>query len=175
MINPQDIIAIGVILRPVGLKGFCAVKSYGETLGNLEIPCKLFVGYKESVIKQIDLIDIELRPQGFVCKFAEYQERELVESLKGQTLFLEKSSLAVPGQDEFYHFELEGMTVITKESGKILGTVFEVHNFPTTDALEVLRPEGFKTMVPFRNEVVDSVDRENKKIFVYERFIEDLL
>jgi 16S rRNA processing protein RimM len=95
--------------------------------------------------------------------------------MRGVYLFMEQESLRALADDEYYAFELEGMSVVTVPGDKPLGTVTEVLSYPTVNALSVQRENAPPLLICLRKEFVEKIDREARRISVFETAIEQIL
>ncbi|MGH7028795.1 MAG: ribosome maturation factor RimM, partial [Stellaceae bacterium] len=84
-------------------------------------------------------------------------DRDRAEALRGLRLYLPRAALPPPGEDEYYHADLIGLTAALADGG-VLGRVSAVHDFGAGDTLEITRPKGPPLMVPFTKAVVPIVD-----------------
>jgi 16S rRNA processing protein RimM len=92
-------------------------------------------------------------------------DRDRAEALRGLRLYLRRSALPPPDEDEYYHADLIGLAV-TLADGTALGTVRAVHDLGAGDTLEVERLAGPPVMVPFTRAVVPVVDLDAGRLFI---------
>ena len=98
-----------------------------------------------------------------VCK--EVQTREQAESMKSTKLYVPRSALPKPDEDEFYYSDLIGLAVELLD-GTSRGKVKAVHDFGGGDILEI-REKGQKDWYhPFTRLVVPRVDVEGGRIII---------
>src|SRR5262249_23046022 len=76
---------------------------------------------------------------------------------RGVRLYVPRTALPETKEDEFYHADLIGLPVETRE-GACLGTVRAVHNFGAGDILELRSEDGSELLLPFSDAVVPDVD-----------------
>jgi len=131
------------------LKSFCAEPEAIETYGPL---------WTEDGTRQFTLEITRAIPQGFAVELSGVDSREAAEALKGVRLFAERDALPSLPDDEFYHADLIGLTVVDT-GGQVLGTVTAVHNHGAGDLLEISGP-GVKgaVLLPFTLANVPTVD-----------------
>ena len=93
-----------------------------------------------------------------VAKVEGITNKEDADKLKGIRLHAKREQLPALPDDEFYHADLIGMTVLDT-GGTVLGKVHAVQNHGASDLLEVM-PEGSSAtiLLPFTNEVIPTVD-----------------
>ena len=95
---------------------------------------------------------------GLVCRAAEVSSKEAADALKGLRLYVRRSALPEPGEDEFYLADLIGLQALTPE-GEPLGRVKAAHDFGAGDLLEIDPGEGRPTFfLPFTRDTVPHVD-----------------
>lgn len=91
-------------------------------------------------------------------------DRNAAEALKGLRLYVPRSVLPAPEEEEFYHADLEGLRAELAEGGE-LGRVRRVVNFGAGDMLEIDRDRG-SVLVPFTRTVVPVVDIPGGRVVV---------
>jgi 16S rRNA processing protein RimM len=171
---PQ-LIAIGQVRKPFGLKGFCYADGFGKALAGLKAPCSVLAGLSETQTRPVVITELKSSPRGFVCRFEGGDDRESAETFRDVFLFIDQSDLAPLKGNEFYHFELEGMTVVTAKSQKTVGTVLNVENFPTVDALNVRKEDGSMIIIALGKGIIEKIDRKNKCVVVSETALEQII
>jgi 16S rRNA processing protein RimM len=93
-----------------------------------------------------------------VAKVEGITNKEMADDLKGIRLFARRDQLPALPDDEFYHADLIGLTVLDT-GGTILGKVHAVQNHGASDLLEIMPSAGGNTiLLPFTREVVPTVD-----------------
>ena len=84
--------------------------------------------------------------------------KEMADDLKGIRLFARRDQLPALPDDEFYHADLIGLTVLDT-GGTVLGKVHAVQNHGASDLLEIMPGTGGNTiLLPFTRAVVPTVD-----------------
>jgi 16S rRNA processing protein RimM len=171
----EEWIAIGIVRRPVGLAGFCAVEPFGATLAALRLPCDVRMGKDIAAAEGVVIKELVVLPNGCRCRFGAKNDRTAVEGLRGFLIYVKEDLLPRPGAGSFYHFELKDAGVYSDRDGGRIGTVVEVHNFPSADTLEVEREGGDSLLLPLTDQVVVAIDSAGKRITVRQSFVEELL
>jgi 16S rRNA processing protein RimM len=148
--NPVQMAVIGA---PHGIKGELRVKTYTgdpEALGDYG-PLYTLDGRSFEILS--------IRPAGnmAVVRFAEVKDRNAAEALTGTELFIERSMLPEPEEDdEFYHADLMGLAV-RDETGATLGKVLAVQNFGGGDILDLMIGGRKGVLIPFTQAAVPEV------------------
>ncbi|MEK0084768.1 ribosome maturation factor RimM [Benzoatithermus flavus] len=98
------------------------------------------------------------RTNGGVIAMAEgIGDRDAALALRGMRLYVPRSKLPEPAEDEFYHEDLIGL-VAEDASGRPIGEVSAVFDFGAGDVLEITGADGKQELVPFTRAVVPTVD-----------------
>jgi 16S rRNA processing protein RimM len=171
----QQRIAIGRVRKPFGLKGHCYVDAFGKALPALRVPSRVLLGRSEGLAAEAMLREKKDTPKGYICRFDAQENVDQAQTLRGMFIFLEKNELPAPEGNEYYHFELEGMTVVAVPEKKVVGVVENVESFPTVDALNVRREDGSSVIISLRQGIIAKIDRENKCINVHGSALEQII
>lgn len=168
-------IAIGRIRRPFALLGVCVTSPFGDTLATIKLPASVLICREDGTGKQtVKIIRRRVDNKGIYCTFDGVDSIDDAELLRDYLIMVEESGIKPKSKGEFFHFDLIGLTVVTDDGAQV-GVVKEVHNYPTTDALDVERPDATIMVIPLSKEALVSVNKLEKKIVVYASFIQDLL
>lgn len=92
-------------------------------------------------------------------------DRNAAEALKGTELFVKRSALEEPEQEEYYHADLIGLRA-EDEEGRHIGTLAAIHNYGAGDVLEISRPDGGDVLVPFTHEFAPTIDIASGRIVI---------
>lgn len=104
-------------------------------------------------------IDVrEVRGGMVIARLEGIGDRNAAEALKGLRLYVARDALPAPEEDEFYHADLLGLTVVMEGDGEV-GTVRAIIPAGATEVLEVDRGPGQETqLVPFTKAAVPEID-----------------
>jgi 16S rRNA processing protein RimM len=153
--NPEHV-CVGEIGAPHGLRGeFCvrsftaeprAVADYGAlSTGRVGPPLRLSViGEKKGALI--------VRADGVAS-------REQAEALRGCRLYVLRTALPRPGDDEYYHADLIGLRAhFEADEGAVPAWVSAVHDYGAGPVLEIARDGRPSVLVPFSRAAVPHVD-----------------
>lgn len=103
---------------------------------------------------------------GFAAKLSGVKTKEQADALKGVRLYAPRDVLPALPDDEYYHADLIGLTVMDT-GGVELGKVSAVMNHGADDLLEVNGP-GLKdgALIPFTRAIVPTVDLTTRRIII---------
>jgi len=96
-------------------------------------------------------------PGAFAARLTGVATREEAEALKGTRLYAPRDRLPPLGDDEYYHADLIGLSVVDT-GGAVLGVVRAVLDHGAGDILEIARPGQPELLLPFTRAVVPTVD-----------------
>lgn len=159
----SDKICVGAISGSFGVNGEIRLKSFcadPETIANYS---------PLTDVKETRIFDIHLsKPvkNGFAAQVEGIVTKEQADALRGIRLFASRDQLPSLPDDEFYHADLIGLTVLDA-GGAVLGKVHAVQNHGASDLLEII-PSGSSdtVLLPFTNAVVPTVDLASKRIII---------
>ncbi len=164
-----ELIAIGRIRRPHGIRGEVVVDLLTDT------PDVLFASGRRVLVGTVGgnpdpkgtTLHIDAsRPfkDSWLIKAREIADRNAAELWRDRYLLLPQDELPPPDEGEVYIHDLIGMRV-EEVSGAPVGTVSEVYELPQGLMLEV-DGERKGALIPFRDEVVTSVDAAQRLIII---------
>lgn len=155
-------ICIAAIAGAFGIKGEVKIKPFTEdaktclTLGPLtdQAGNVILTPVRSRSVKKMLAV---------VCK--EVQTREQAEALKSTKLYVPRSALPKPSEDEFYYSDLIGLPVELLD-GTPRGKIKAVHDFGGGDILEI-KTQGEKDWYhPFTKLAVPRVDVEGGRVII---------
>lgn len=147
-------VCLGTIVGVHGVRGTVRIKSF--TADPAAIAAYGAVS-DESGTRRF-AVDVLGQARGAVlARLSGVADRDAAEALRGLRLYVPRDALPKTNEDEFYHADLIGLPVETKE-GALLGSVRAVHNFGAGDILELRAGDGREFFLPFSDAIVPSVD-----------------
>lgn len=169
------LVPVGKIVRAHGVRGGVKLYAYGESLWLQQAGAKLFL-QPASQSRRSELTLARVRPQGkfLLAEFKELTSMDLAQDVVGEELFLPQDCLPPTTDDEYYHYQLIGLRVVTTE-GKELGILRGIIETPGDDVY-VLEHQGKEVLIPAVGEVICQVDLEQGQMVVDppEGLIDDL-
>ncbi|ODT89469.1 ribosome maturation factor RimM [Phenylobacterium sp. SCN 70-31] len=93
---------------------------------------------------------------GVVARAREVETREEAEALRGLRLYVPRTALPEPDEDEFYITDLVGLSVRDPD-GVVLGRIRSVQDFGAGDLLEIQPEAGASWYLPFTRDAVPEV------------------
>ncbi len=159
----KDRVCVGAIAGAFGVRGEAKIKSFTDdpaaiaTYGPLE---------SEDAVRRFDVKVTRTIKGGFAARLSGVATREEAEALKGTRLYVDRSVLPPPDEDEFYYADLLGLRV-EDESGVLLGKIKAIQEFGAGDMIEYSPAEGGESvLLLFTREIVPTVDVQGGRIVV---------
>jgi 16S rRNA processing protein RimM len=147
--DDQD--ALAAIAGAHGISGEVRLKLFAESADSLKRHEQVRVGDRF-----LTLVSLK-GDRTPIARFAGISDRNSAEALRGQLVTIPRSALPPLEEGEYYHADLIGLPC-EGPGGEPLGRVVAVEDFGAGDLLEIEKPDGRRTMVPFRPGVADLVE-----------------
>ena len=159
---PEGFLCVGVITGAKGLRGEVRVKSFTEAPEDLAA----YGPVSDATTTRTFRVKVVGTAQGQVtARLSGIDDRTAAEALKGLRLYVPRTALPAPDEDEFYHADLVGLSV-ELTGGEALGTVKAVHDYGAGTSLEVTGGSRGLVMVPFTKAVCPVVDLTAGRVVV---------
>ncbi len=151
----NDRIIVGTIAGAFGVRGDVRVKSYCADPADIARYTPLTT--QKGHVFRVLVIKGDA-PGALVARIEGIDTKEEADALRGVELYAERTRLPRLPDDEFYHADLIGLSVVDT-GGKPLGTVRAVLNLGAGDILEIQAPGASETiLLPFTLAAVPTVD-----------------
>ena len=145
-------IALDAMRSGDGGKGELRLKLFTDSVENLARHKRVAIG---GVERKLEVV----RPgsTGAIARIAGIADRAAAEALRGSLVEVERSALPPLEEGEYYHTDLIGLPWVDAGGGE-LGRVVAVENYGAGDLLEVKRPDGKSSLIPFKPGIADLED-----------------
>lgn len=167
MATREDLVIVGRVRRPHGVRGELVVELMTDEPDVVYASGRRVFGgtFDGDAGEDAPTLTVtESRPfkDGLLVQFREIGDRNQAAMWNGRHLLVPEDELAPLEEGEVYVHELKGMTV-QLSSGEVVGTVADVFEVPQGLLLDVAR-KGGTVLVPYSDEVVVDVDREQRVV-----------
>lgn len=146
---PENLVTLAAIMGAHGINGEVRLKLFAETVESIARYEKVQVGEGQLTLKSV-----KAGGGTPIARFAEINDRNQAEALRGQLLTVPRSALPPLEEGEYYHADLIGLPC-QDSTGNPLGSVVAVENFGAGDIIEIEKTDGKRAMVPFRAGIAD--------------------
>lgn len=159
----QDLVVVGVLLGAHGVRGDVRVKSFtSDPAALFDYAPFLFEGGEAA----IEPVKVRSAKDHFIITPDRPRQKEDWDSLKGTKLYVPRTVLPVPEEEEYYIEDLVGLDVFSGGTEPI-GKVKAMLNHGAGDLVEIQNKAGGKPiLVPFTLEDVPVVDLAQRRIVV---------
>jgi 16S rRNA processing protein RimM len=147
-------VALAAVAGAHGVKGELRLKLFSDSVESLARHSHLYVGGRLSALK-----DIKDGGKTAIARFEGISDRTQAEALRGELVEVDRNALPPLQEGEYYHADLVGLPCVD-EGGNALGIVVAVENFGAGDLLEVERPDGKRSLIPFREPMARLVEEK---------------
>jgi 16S rRNA processing protein RimM len=146
-------VTLAAIIGAHGIAGEVRLKLFGEGVATL----KRYPAFNDGALTVEKLRDDG--KGGAIARFAQVNDRNAAEALRGTALTVPRSALPPLAEGEYYYADLIGLPAVSSD-GRALGHCVAVENYGAGDVLEIEQPDGKRFMVPMRVEAVPEWDGE---------------
>jgi len=140
-------VALAAVAGAHGVKGELRLKLFSDSVESLARHSRFYVGGREYALK-----DVKDGGKTAIARFEGIADRTQAEVLRGELVEINRDALPPLEEGEYYHADLIGLPCVD-DAGKALGSVSAVENFGAGDLLEVERPDGKRSLIPFREPI----------------------
>ena len=145
-------IALAAVAGAHGVRGEVKLKLFGDGIDSLAAQPSLTVGGKPLKLK-----DVRAGNKTAIARFEGVASREAAEALRGLLVEIERDALPPLGEGEYYHSDLIGLPCVDGE-GTAVGTVAAIEDFGAGELLDIEKPDGKRSLIPFRDGIADLAD-----------------
>ena len=162
--SPADLIIIGKVRRPHGLKGLLVVESYAESWESFLRLGSVFLTDSGDHLCEYRIISAKPHKRSVLLELEGIESIEKAESVRGSAIMASKNSLKKAGDEEFFWFELLGLRVY-HENGTYLGRLTQIIPTPANDVYVVTKGKK-EHLIPATLEVVRKIDLEKGRMII---------
>jgi 16S rRNA processing protein RimM len=162
---------VGMIRNAQGIRGEVVVEAITDAPDVVFASGRrVFLGDRNGSVPGVSsaptLLIESARPfkNGLIVKFAELEDRDAADLMRGRYLLAPFEELEPLAEDEIYLHDLLGMEV-RLDSGERVGEVSSYYELPQGLTLDVSTAKG-SVLVPYRPEVVERTDGNARVVFV---------
>jgi len=159
---PDDLIPLGKIIKPHGVKGELKVFLYNDRSSTLKEGLYIWFKLDEKFVKYsvINLRGVTKKSQILKIKEVDTFDRAMIISKK--EFFVSRNDFEELDENSFYLNDLIGCDVFD-EKNQSLGKILDVLNFPANDVL-LISYEDKEIMVPFVEDFILLFDLDNRLV-----------
>lgn len=153
--SEDPLILVGRVAGGFGVRGEVRISTYTEDPMSIAAFKTL---KRQDGSPALTITSARKTKDGVVCRCPGVETKEAADALRGLRLYVPRSALPEPEEDEFYLTDLVGLTVRHIQTDALLGRVKSVQNFGAGDILEIIPDLGGPTWyLPFTRAAVPEV------------------
>jgi 16S rRNA processing protein RimM len=164
--DDQDLVRIGRINGPHGLKGFVKVAVISDVDGRFEEGRKVYIGKENSIDEQTVIHFEKHKGRIAIAQFSGINDRYIAENSLGADIFITReeaeNSRELLSEGEFYYSDLVGLSVYHK--GVLFGEIAEILEGGSGHILRICGTDTKDYLIPFVDEMVDTSRIAEKRI-----------
>ena len=145
-------IALAAVAGAHGVRGEVKLKLFGDSIDSLARQSSLTVGGKPLLLK-----DVRAGNKTAIARFEGVASREAAEALRGSLVEIDREALPPLTDGEYYHADLIGLPCVDGD-GNAVGKIATIEDFGAGELLDIEKPDGKRSLIPFRDGVADLVD-----------------
>lgn len=159
--QPPEYLVIGRVVRPHGIKGEVLVAIETDDAQRFARLERVFLG---DTALPVGVQKVRPHKGGVILSLRGVTTRNQAETLRGQWVKIPASEAIPLAEDEFFVFQIVGLTAVTT-TGTVIGQVEDVLFTGANDVYVVRTPEG-ELLLPAIADVVQHVDLAAGQIVV---------
>jgi len=162
--KPEDqMLVMGRLAAPYGVKGWLRVTSYTELPENL-LDYSPWYLHLQNEWQATEIVSGRTHGKGLAVQLKGCADRDAAAALTGTDIGIYRSQLPEAEADEFYWHDLVGMQVVTRDD-RVLGQLDHLLETGANDVMVIKGEQEF--LVPYiEGQVVQSVDLETRVVTV---------
>ena len=153
----NNLIEVGMLGRPHGIRGEVRVSYYAESLDLLRSG-EVYLQAGNRPPRKVEVESVRIHQGMPLVRFAEAPDRTAAEILRGQTLLVADAVLPEPDGDEVYLHDMLGLSVVLDADGSRLGTLEQVLFHGEQEVWVIVTPDGREVLFPAVPEFVPDID-----------------
>lgn len=165
---------LGVVTKPHGIRGSVRVKVFNDET-DLLVPGQLIrvspPNGAAGAFSECTIATVHPSSDVWVLKLDGVDTIDDAETLRGAELWVDRSELPEPAEDEFYFVEAPLMTVVDQE-GNHVAKVLRAESYPSTDVV-VCDLDGVEVEWSIAAGVFVHFDRKRKTLTIDSDFLKD--
>ncbi len=154
----QDILKIGLIVKPQGIKGEVKIQPLTDDISRFKKLKKVLIDQQTFVVERVTI-----GGNTVFLALSGINDRDVAESLRGKFICVERQDAVKLPKDNYFIVDIIGCKLFVES--QIIGEVVDVTS-SRTDVFTVKCEDGRTMRFPFLKDLLINVDIENKEINV---------
>lgn len=161
----SELVRIGTVARPHGLRGDLVVRAEGDVLATLAPGEAVRLRGPDGRVRTVTLRFLRPDRDRWLAAFEELPDRTAAESVRSAEILIEADRLPPLAEGAYYHADLIGLRVAT-DDGDELGRLVRIIETGAHDVYEIVDEQGRETLVPAVEQFIALVDLQQGRMVV---------
>ena len=164
---PDDLIPLGKIVKPHGIKGLIKFKPYNENSSILRKGMMVWFNKKidDLNFKFFKISSITYNALHPIIELDQVSDRDEALALKDNILYISRSLFPETKNNDIYFVDLIGCKVYDKNE-KFIGITKDIVHFPGNSHVIIIQFESKEFMIPINSDLVELFDVDEKYIVI---------
>jgi len=162
--SPPDLVSMGKLLKPRGLKGELWMTIFNEVDSALKVGMKIWVASESGEFSDQIIESLKITEKKSWIKFEGCNKREDTDNLIGLNFSIPRSEFTPLNENEFYLVDVIGATVLD-ESRMNIGSVVDIMSLPAQNVVVVETKDG-EVLIPYVDAHILLFDKKEKNLIV---------
>jgi len=155
----EDLLFLGTIIKPRGLKGALKINCSIDS-GFPKFPFEVFL-LKQGQFIPFQVESLVFEPQHVIILFQEIKTVEAAQNLNGLDIYAHKAIIKTP-KTAFSYRDLKGFELIDEDEG-LIGTLEDILELPQ-QWIGVLYENGVEILIPLNEDLIVRIDKKNRRL-----------
>ncbi len=161
---PEDLVAVGYIVKTHGVKGDVKVISLSDIPGRFKSLKRVYIQKPSGEIKKYYIKRTREIRGGILVSFDPPISMEEAQALVKGYIKIPVNEVPRLGEDSYYHFEILGMKVFTI-SGEYMGEIKDIISTGSNDVY-IVRKDKEEYLIPAIKDVVQEVNVKERRMTI---------
>ena len=162
--SPAELVVLGEVTRPHGLKGLLRVKSYARSRESFLNAGKVILKDRSGKLTEFRVCSVVEHKGLLLLSLEGLHSLEQAEEYRGASVFVKKESLGELQEDEYFWHELLGLKVFL-DTGQYLGRISHIIPTGGTDVF-VIKEGKRELMIPAAHNVVKEINLTRQSMVI---------
>jgi 16S rRNA processing protein RimM len=161
---PDDLLRLGVVTGTHGLRGDLKVRPLADDPSALLAAHEVYLRDRQGKLTVCRVVAVKAHKAIVLLRLQGLENIDAVQPMVGCEVLMPRGELPALTDDEFYWFELEGLSVVDRRCGD-LGVLEEMFSTAAHD-IYVVRGRYGEVLIPAVEEFIVEIDRDGRRMLV---------
>jgi 16S rRNA processing protein RimM len=162
----EDLLLIGKVIRPHGLKGLLKIGSYAQSEESFLRAGFVFLKTSAGRKQGFKILSVQPSGKNFLLKLEGLSTLDQAEPYRGAEILIDRKTLGADNPEEYFWADIIGLKVYA-DSGKYLGTIAHIFNNGSHD-IYVIKDDEQERLIPAVRPRVKEIRLQEGKMIVFE-------